>query len=89
MAVVVPMLLELGGIWPPSYAFTDDGMLVVPHLASLPRAATLLLLTFASLATIVLPALLMREARDSVEESREQLAVQAWQLRQLVPERNG
>lgn len=89
MAVVVPMLLELGGIWPPSYAFTDDGMLVVPHLASLPRAATLLLLSFASLATIVLPALLMREARDSVEESREQLAVQAWQLRQLVPERNG
>ena len=87
MAVVVPLLLELGGIWSPSYAFTDAGMLIVPHLASLPEVYTLLLLAFASVATIVLPALLMREARDSVETSREQLAVQAWQLQQLVPER--
>lgn len=86
MAVVVPLLLEFAGVWPPSYEFTDAGMLVVPHLAALPMAATLLLLALASVTTIVLPALLMREARDSVEESREQLAVQAWQLRQLVPD---
>lgn len=87
MAVVVPLLLETTGVWSPSYTFTEAGMLVVPHLASLPIAATLLLLALASVTTIVLPALLMREARDSVEESQEQLAVQAWQLRQLVPDR--
>ncbi len=88
MAVVVPLLLEITGIWPASYEFTEAGMLIVPHLASLPTVATLLLLALASVTTIVLPALLMREARDSVEESREQLAVQAWQLRQLVPDRD-
>ncbi len=88
MAVVVPLLLEVGGVWPSSYEFTEAGMLVVPHLASLPMAATLLLLGLASVTTIVLPAMLMREARDSVEESREQLAVQAWQLGQLVPDRD-
>jgi serine/threonine-protein kinase len=88
MAVVVPLLLELAGVWSPSYRFTEAGMLIVPHLASLPMGATLALLALASVTTIVLPALLMREARDSVEESREQLAVQAWQLRQLVPDRN-
>lgn len=88
MAVVVPLLLEATGVWAPSYRFTDAGMLVVPHLASLPMMATLALLVLASITTIVLPALLMREARDSVEESREQLAVQAWQLRQLVPDRS-
>lgn len=88
MAVVVPLLLEVTGIWPASYEFTEAGMLVVPHLASLPTVATLLLLALASVTTIVLPALLMREARDSVEDSREQLAVQAWQLRQLVPDRD-
>ncbi len=88
MAVVVPLLLEASGVWAPSYRFTDEGMLVVPHLASLPMMATLALLVLASITTIVLPALLMREARDSVEESRQQLAVQAWQLRQLVPDRS-
>lgn len=87
MAVVVPLLLELSGAWSPSYAFTDAGMLVVPHLASLPATATLSLLVLASVTTVVLPALLMRQVRDSVEQSREQLAVQAWQLRQLVPDR--
>ncbi|MCR9164694.1 MAG: protein kinase domain-containing protein [Nannocystaceae bacterium] len=87
MAVVVPSLFELAGVWPPSYRFIESGMLIVPHLASLPMVSTVLLLLLASITTIVLPALLMREARDSVEESREQLAVQAWQLRQLVPER--
>ncbi len=88
MAVVVPMLLEVVGVWPASYEFTEAGMLIVPHLASLPAISTLLLLALASITTIVLPALLMRDARDSVEESREQLAVQAWQLRQLVPDRD-
>lgn len=86
MAVVVPLLLEVSGVWPASYEFTEAGMLIVPHFASLPTLATLLLLALASVTTIVLPALLMREARDSVEESREQLAVQAWQMRQLVPD---
>ncbi len=86
LAVIVPLLLELTGIWAPSYVFTDAGMLVVPHLASLPDVATLSLLILASITTVILPALLMREARDSVEDSREQLAVQAWQLRQLVPD---
>ncbi len=88
MAVVVPLLLEAAGVWPPSYEFTDAGMLVVPHLASRPLGPTLGLLVVASVTTVVLPALLMREARDSVEESREQLAVQAWKLRQLVPEQS-
>lgn len=86
LAVVIPLLLEVTGVWPASYEFTEAGMRVVPHLASLPTIPTLLLLGLASVTTIVLPALLMREARDSVEESREQLAMQAWQLRQLVPE---
>lgn len=88
MAVVVPLLLEASGVWAPSYQFTDAGMLIVAHLASLPMMATLALLVLASITSIVLPALLMREARDSVEESRKQLAVQAWQLRQLVPDRS-
>ncbi|MGH1340281.1 MAG: protein kinase domain-containing protein [Nannocystales bacterium] len=88
MAVVVPLLFEVTGLWPPSYEFTEAGMLIVPHFASLPTVSTLLLLALASITTVVLPALLMREARDSVEESREQLAVQAWQLRQLVPDRD-
>lgn len=88
MAVVVPLLLEVTGVWPASYEFSEAGMRVVPHLASLPMISTLLLLALASVTTIVLPALLMREARDSVEESREQLAMQAWQLRQLVPDRD-
>ncbi len=87
MAVVVPLLLEVSGVWPASYEFTEAGILIVPHLASLPMVATLALLALASVTTIVLPALLMREARDSVEEGREQLAVQAWQMRQLVPDR--
>lgn len=88
MAVVVPLLLEVTGLWPPSYEFTEAGMLIVPHFASLPTIPTLLLLALASVTTIVLPALLMREARDSLEESHEQLAVQAWQMRQLVPEQD-
>jgi serine/threonine-protein kinase len=85
MAVVIPAALELMGTIPPSYAFESNSMTILPQLTDLPRTQSLVLLWTASLAAIILPAVLVSRTRDALRGAEHRLAVMAWQLRQLVP----
>jgi serine/threonine-protein kinase len=83
--VIVPLGLELAGILEPSYVFAGDRMIITPHLTELPQTATLTFLILATVAAIVVPALLLARARDGLRHAERDLAIHAWQMEQLLP----
>ena len=86
LTTILPLGLELAGVAPGSYAFSDAGMLVMPHLASFPRVATLALLLFANLALVLTPPpLLIGRMRDTLARHEERLFAYTYRLRQLLP----
>jgi hypothetical protein len=89
MAMIVPVTAELAGIVPPSYAFSAQGMVILPHLTALPEVPTHALLVLANLAVILAPALLMSRTRNELRSAQHRLALYAWQMRQLVPDHEG
>ena len=85
-AVLVPVLLEVIGWLPPSYAFRDGMMLVLPRMTSFPALPTLLLLMVASIALVVVPSLLVGRLHDEATAANRRLFVHMWHLRQFIPD---
>jgi serine/threonine-protein kinase len=84
LAVVVPLLLELAGLLPPSYEFRDDLMIVIPRMHNFPPAATLVFLCYVGLGHIISLSVLMGRLNESRLQAIEKLHKQTWQLRQLI-----
>ncbi len=89
LAMIVPVAAELVGLVPASYAFTEQGMLILPHLTALPEVPTHVFLVLSNLAVILAPALLMSRTRNELRAAQHRLALYAWQMRQLVPDHDG
>ncbi len=85
LALVVPLLLQAAGAMPTAYAFSADGMLVVPRLVSFPAAATQGFLLVANLMLVLIPALTIARVRDSLAKNEERVFAHAYNLRQLLP----
>ena len=85
LALVVPVLLEVTGLCPSSYLFSDAGMTVVPQAARFPRVPTLVFLFIVNLTMVLTPALLIARVRDALARNEERLFAYAWRLRQLLP----
>jgi hypothetical protein len=88
LAVLVPLLLEIAGLLPPSYEFRDDYLLVIPRMHHFPPAATLVFLSYIGLGHIVSISVLMGRLNESRLQAIEKLHKQTWQLRQLVSDDN-
>ena len=84
-AVVLPLLLELVGILPPSIAFEPGRIILLPRLVDFAPSATAAFLTAGSLLAIVVPMGLGARLRDAVDERIEALAHAEWQLRRALP----
>jgi serine/threonine protein kinase len=85
-AIAVPAALELAGVLPASYGFVGGTLAILPRMTELPELQSMVLLWTASLAAVVVPAMLVSRTRDALREAERRLAVLAWQLRQLVPQ---
>jgi eukaryotic-like serine/threonine-protein kinase len=85
LGLIAPVALELLGLCPSSYTFSDAGMTVVPQVASFPRNQTLMFLLVANLTMVLTPALLIARIRDALAANEERLFAYAWRLRQLLP----
>jgi serine/threonine-protein kinase len=81
-----PLVLELMGILPRSYAFRDGAMVILPQGLSLPEIPTLTGLTVGSVFMLVAPTLLMGRVQRALRRAEMRSATQAWHLRQLLPE---
>lgn len=87
VAILGSVLLELAGIVRPSYAFQDGGLLLLPNTVAFSPLATMVTLTLTSLLAIAGAANTLAHMTREVRDARRQMALQAWQLAQLLPEK--
>ena len=86
LTLLVPFALDLTGAVPAAYGFGAHGLVIRPRMVELPTGPTLFALTAASLALVVTPIVLVGRIRDRLAEAERRLFLQAWHLKQLVPE---
>ncbi len=83
--VFLPWILQLVGFLPPSYEFVDGKMVVLPWLMNFPETATLVFLAILNALVVMGGGVFVARLRDSHIASTQQLHLQSWQLRQVVP----
>jgi tRNA A-37 threonylcarbamoyl transferase component Bud32 len=86
LAVLAPVLLELSGLVPRSFTFVDGSLTLHARAVALTPAATLAFLLVTSAAMAVTPTLIASKIRDQLTRAETSLLLQAWQLRQTVPD---
>jgi len=87
-AIMVPFTLELTGVLPSSYTFSDGVMIARSTMFDLKRGPFLLTFALSACTLIVTTALLVLNNQRASLASERQLHLQAWQMRQLMPERS-
>lgn len=85
-AILAPAALEWIGMLDPSYRFSEGLFSTVSHGLAFPPVLTNLFLLFNSLAVVVTSAFYIGFVRDALIGAERRHIVQAWQLKQLVPE---
>lgn len=86
LSVALPLLLEVFGVLPPAYAFVGNTVTVAPRMTNLAPGPTLAFLFVASVALVITPAILVGRLRDALTAAERRVFLQAWHLRQLVPD---
>ncbi len=84
-AWAVPFALEWAGLLPRFYDFANGTMIVRPHMLRLTEAPTRVLFLVTSVTTMFLPVAFVDRTRAEIVQARRELALRAWQLRNLVP----
>ena len=84
-AVLVPSLLQLTGVLPPTVSFDEGMMQVAPQMVEYPQLPTTLLLVFTSLFVVLVPAALVGRAVEQLRKAERQRVVQTHRLRALLP----
>ncbi len=84
-SVLVPALLQLTGVVPPSYLFEDGKIIIVPRLVGFPSHLTPALLTAIALFTIVLGNQHFTQVVRALSRSERSALTQVHRLRQLLP----
>lgn len=85
-SVFVPLGLEWAGIVAPSYRFEDGVMVMLPRVIDFEAVPMLLLLSLATLATIIVSAAFVFQLRCDQLAADRKLHLQAWHMRQVLPE---
>jgi serine/threonine-protein kinase len=85
-AIVAPALLEWAGVLPPSYAFRDGTLVVLPQVHGFPPVPTMATLLVTAVAIVVTSSIFVSRIRDALDDAEERLYAYAWSLRQLVPD---
>jgi serine/threonine-protein kinase len=84
--VMVPLGLELAGVIPRSLHFVDGAMVITPRMVAFPRAGALVFLVVSHTVIIVTALWFVWRVRNTAATAERRLAIQAWQLAQLVPD---
>jgi serine/threonine-protein kinase len=86
LAVTAPVALEWLGALAPSYRFANGEMALLPHALELPAAPTQLLLATISAVVVVVGPITIGRIWEGLLATERRLALQTWQLAQLVPD---
>ncbi|HEY5242381.1 MAG TPA: hypothetical protein VIJ22_12970, partial [Polyangiaceae bacterium] len=71
---------------PPSYVFEHCVLSIQPVMLSFPAIPTHVFLLVSNVALVITGCAMMARFRNTLTAAEERLHVQAWQLRQMVPE---
>ena len=80
------LVLELAGVLPHSYIFRSGEMSILPNVCDFSERGTLGFLSVTSVFLLLVCSTSIRRIRNALTAAEERISVQAWQLRQLVPE---
>jgi serine/threonine-protein kinase len=86
LAVVVPAVLMWTGAIPSPYVFEEGRWVVLPMVFRISPVATQVFLVAAILGTVAPACWFVARLRKAYGEAERRLQLQAWQLRQIVPE---
>jgi serine/threonine-protein kinase len=86
LSLFVPFVLELTGVISPSFAFHDGALVLTSRLVSLEEPWATVFFAVVHFGLVVGGSLGIRRYRDAVAIGEERSIMQAWLLRQLVPE---
>jgi tRNA A-37 threonylcarbamoyl transferase component Bud32 len=85
-AILVPFALELLGWIDPSMRFEDGHLVLLPRVVHFPPVLTTALLVLGNATVVPVTALLAVRLRTHVDQTRDRLALRAWQLERLLPD---
>jgi eukaryotic-like serine/threonine-protein kinase len=86
LAVLVPAGLEWLGLLPKSYAFEAGRWIILPKVFDISRVATQAFVLTAIVGTIAPACFFVARLRRAYAEAERKLQLQAWQLRQILPD---
>jgi serine/threonine-protein kinase len=86
LTMLVPAALELLHVVPPSYVFANGSVTILPRMTDLPAQQTLWVMVATSVALVITPTFVAGRVHDALAAAERRLFMQAWQLRQLVPD---
>jgi hypothetical protein len=84
VALSAPILLELAGVLPASYAFEGGRWLVEPQMIEFPRLGSQLLLMVTNMAMLVVPCVFIAKLRSDLSDVQARQLTQAWQFKRLA-----
>jgi serine/threonine-protein kinase len=85
LTVLLPLLLDELGVFPPAYVFAQGTMRILPRLVELRPSSTIAELTVITLGVLVSCGVWFLHFRDQLDEAQRRLHLHDWQLRQLIP----
>jgi tRNA A-37 threonylcarbamoyl transferase component Bud32 len=86
LAVFVPLVLELVHVLPPSFAFREGAIVLLPRMTEFPAMPTILLLIVANLVLVLVPTYSVTRLFDGAQEAERRTFVHLWHLRQFLPD---
>jgi serine/threonine-protein kinase len=89
VALLAPLLAWWLGFSGPPLTFVDGSLIITPRLVTFDSFWTIWLIIDSSVVTVALGAWSAVRLRAALERAQEQIAVQAWNLRQLLPPEAG
>ena len=85
LAFLIPIGLELAGVWVSTFEVAGDQLAVTSPVLHLEPVSATVFLTIATLALLVVTPLFVRAQAVVLRDQRRKVEVQAWHLRQLLP----
>ena len=84
-AILIPTVLELTGVFAPSYVFEHGSIRIVSNLVEFAPLPAYLLLVQGSVLTVLATVFAVGRAVDALVASERRSFAQAWRLRQMLP----
>jgi hypothetical protein len=85
ICVATPVVMTLAGWGPETWIYEDSAIRIVPHVVAFDPVPTTVFLLLVMLGVVVIPAILIGAERDARAAAERKLALQAFQLVDILP----